>query len=450
VADVMMDKCLVENNVIVSNSHWGIKMPQVHQSRIVNNTLVNPYFGIVLENGRNVENTISIGDSKQPESQDIIIRNNIANNYLYENTLGVEDHNITLANDVAVYDHFFHNWAKFDFSLSESSPAINSGSFDEAPALDASMVSRDLGRFINIGAFEYGKIDESNQRIVVYAETCDMELRSRGKPDWEGQKQIRIGGSGENVDGVGVFPFHLPILTGGKKLLDADFSVHLDKVDNVPNGNVDVYGLIPKNNSNVTQEMYYQGVYGQDFHARPIQNSFFTSDILPGTCKLNETGQNNLLQYLNNSYINGLQFGHFVFIRLSPDQSDIKDYHRWIVTSANVVKEKEKPSLQLTVGYPVIENIRPQSVKIKNKIIAVSNPLEAGKINLYFYGVSAENIQVSISTLQGKRLIHVNLNPAQMQSGFIESFNETFLSTGEYLFDVNGESFIDSQRILVW
>lgn len=450
VSKVRLDNCILENNLIITNSKTGIYTPSINNSKVVNNTLANPYFGIVLIDKKNIENSIMIGHENSPKSTNVIVRNNIANNYVFENLTGIEDHNIKLEVNVKKYDKNFFNWAKFDFSLAESSMALNSGIVEAAPEKDANLVSRSLGNFINIGAFEYGKIDESNQKITIFGDEHDRELRSNGKDDWDGQPQIRIGGSGADFDGVGVFPFQLPLLPGGKKIVSADFSAYMIKIDNVPNGDIDVYGLAYKNNYWVTHDMFYQGVYGQDLKARPIQSRIADGNSISGTTTLDEKGKLGLKAYINTAYSAGAKTGDFIFIRLNPSEDDVTPYHRWIFRSANTENNKEKAKLYLTIGYPELNKPDAKFNKMENMLVVSPNVIDDGKVNLRFYGIENENLKIKFYTYRGSVVFEKQISKDEISNGFIESINDEKLQTGKYIMEVVGDSFSKKQSMLVW
>ncbi|MCK5824879.1 MAG: right-handed parallel beta-helix repeat-containing protein [Ichthyobacteriaceae bacterium] len=448
VAVSALTNSIIENNVVVTNSVSGIKAINVSSSKFVNNTLANPYFGIVLDEKKNISNSIIIGDEKGVKSENVVVRNNIASAFVLENATGVADFNLEVKGEIKDYDKNFFNWAKFDFSLAESSPALNAGTFEGAPKTDASLVSRKLGNFINIGAFEYGKIDESNNEIIIMGDGHDRELRSKGKSDWDGQPKIKVGGSGADFDGVAVFPFKLPLLPGGKQIVEADFSAYMDKIDNKPNGNIDVYGLAFSDKYWVTDNMFYQGQYGQDLTARPIQSSIADGTSISGTTKLSSVGKIGLKGYLNTAYDAGAKVGDFVFIRLNPSVKDVTKYHRWIFQSANVEKDKKKPKLYLTVGYPELNKDGVAFNSIDNTIIASANPLVKGKINLRLYGFEESRLHIKLYTYKGDVVLDKEIHASDNM--FYESVNDNVLATGKYILEFKKGESVKKQTVFVW
>ena len=94
----------VTNNVIVTSACWGIGYASLHGSKIINNTVVDDGSDVGTKNpaGKVVcRPSLAVGDKTHegPSSNDVIIRNNIANGLsIYNiNPNMTMDHNICLA-----------------------------------------------------------------------------------------------------------------------------------------------------------------------------------------------------------------------------------------------------------------------------------------------------------------------------------------------------------------
>ena len=454
ISDIDVENTIIENNVVITNSVSAMVLPLIHNSKIVNNTIANPYFGIVLVDKKNIYATISIGSTEREESVNVIIRNNIADDISFANVKGIEDHNVKLGSSVVEYDKNFFSWAKFDFSLTASSAGLNKGTLEGAPKYDINSVPRSIGNFINVGAFEYGKIDESNEELIVIVDPRDRELRSKGKDDWDGQPQIRVGGSGQDFDGVAVFPFQLPLLPGGKKIVEADFSAYMIKIDNRPEGNLDVYGLPFKVKDKfwvIPHEMFYQGDYGQDLTARPIQRGIADGSSITGTTKLNSAGKLGLKGYLNTSYSAGATTNDFVFIRLNPSSKDVTPFHRWIFQGGNSEKDKHKAKLYLTIGYPELNKEGVVVKEIKNTLVLSSNILKEGKIDLRFYGFKeGESVKVKLLSYKGEVIFEKEITSDKVKGVYVEAINEKPIAVGKYFIEYTVEGKSKKQTALVW
>jgi hypothetical protein len=181
----------VMNNVIVTSACWGIGYASLHSSKIINNTVVAD--GLMPLPG-NCKPLVSVGDKTHegPSSNDVIIRNNIANglNIYNTNPNMTMDHNICLTIEGkcqiltfvdgkpiwGVYKpgmHGDHNIidargaagmfvsfdpAKFiyDLRLRPGAPAIGAGSSIDAPPVDITGALR--GSSIDVGAYQHGPL----------------------------------------------------------------------------------------------------------------------------------------------------------------------------------------------------------------------------------------------------------------------------------------------------
>ncbi len=447
-----ISETIIENNVILSNSENGISLNgEVTNSKIVNNTVVNPYFGLDVLNSNEINTPIAIKIIGNENSTGLVIRNNLTNDLVFEKVKGLADYNLTLPVNVHDYDLCFQNWAKFDFSLSKNSRALNNGTSELAPKLDASLNKRSLGNFVNIGAFEFTKINESNQTFTIIAEVSDRQIHSKGKGDWDGQPQIRVGGVGEGIDGAGVFPFELPIIPGGKEILSVDFKVYLKKIDNKPQGGIDLYGLAPKSNYWVAEEMYYQGTFGQDLKARPIQNNYVGFKHFGGEVKAIKSGKEGLKSYINTVLENGSKAGDYIFLRMNPNARDVTDYNRWSFISANSDKIDKHPKLEIKLGYPALSKIGEAQLKeIKNIIVSSSNPMDVGNVNLYFLGFENENpIELKLFTYKGKEVLKRALKFSEIVNGVFRTENLN-AETGKYLLEYSIEGVTKKQTVFIW
>jgi len=162
------------NNLVYFNKYGGIELgewsdigypgpkPLTH-IKIINNTCYKngEYdggwgFGIAVDN---------------PDASDIVIRNNICSENSAQisikqiNTGRHVDHNLIYGNNIAegtlngtdsvIANPLFVNADAYNFQLLNTSPAIDNGSFTDAPNFDFENTNRPYGDYIDIGAFEY-------------------------------------------------------------------------------------------------------------------------------------------------------------------------------------------------------------------------------------------------------------------------------------------------------
>jgi hypothetical protein len=144
--DGMFDNWVVENNVVITD-HWhGISFYGMRNSRIVNNTVID------LNDVDPGPPWIMVTAHKDgTPSENVVVRNNLATDFSLEGQQVVGDHNTTLT----ALDTFFVNPAKFDLHLLASSPAIDVGSSESAPNLDADGIARPQGAAVDLGAYEW-------------------------------------------------------------------------------------------------------------------------------------------------------------------------------------------------------------------------------------------------------------------------------------------------------
>ena len=447
-----ISESVFENNVIITNGENGIFLKgELNNLKIANNTVVNPYFGLKVDGENQVNSSLKIAVIGEKESSNLIIRNNLSNDVLYKNIKGIADHNLTIPVAVHEFDMCFKNWALFDFSLSNNSKALNKGIAEMAPNLDASLNKRTLGNFVNIGAFEYGKIDETNEVFTITSEITDRQIHSKGKGDWDGQTQIRIGGVAEKIDGAAVFPFKMPIIPGGKEIISANFKIYLSKIDNTPEGGVDLYGLSVKSNFWITEDMFYQGTFGQDLKARPIQNNFVNSDMFLGEVKMLDSGKKGLKSYLNTIIEAGSKPGDYAFLRMNPNSKDVKDYNRWNFVSANSNDTENHPKLEIIVGYPELNKGDVKSLKsIKNTVIVAPNPVNKGNVSFYFLGfLEDEELQIKLLNFSGEQVLNHTSKISDFPNKVYRTKNLK-LTTGKYILETTVKEQTQKQIVFVW
>jgi hypothetical protein len=120
----------------------------MHNSRIVNNTVIDvndvtpgpPWIMVTAHK----DGTLST---------DVIVRNNLATAYDLSGTNVTDDHNTTLQTSDLV--QYFVNPATFDLHLLPTAPAVDTGSADQAPSIDADRIARPQGSAVDLGAFEW-------------------------------------------------------------------------------------------------------------------------------------------------------------------------------------------------------------------------------------------------------------------------------------------------------
>lgn len=190
---------------------------------------------------------------------------------------------------------------------------------------------------------------QSAQAVVfnINGNTADQGIYSTGGSNWVGQDTGRVGGASDTADGAFVYVFALPDL-GGEAIDTAslDFSF---TISNSPNGNADLYGLDYSSTAGVSAATdYYQGAYGDDPNATPLQDDILTLSSTEGRMSTDATGSANLASYLTAQYDNGAQPGDYVKLRLNIDVANESNYYYYKVDSANNGTVENRPVLNIT------------------------------------------------------------------------------------------------------
>lgn len=135
---------VVENNVVITD-HWhGISFLGMRDSRIVNNTVID------LNQATPGPPWIMVAPHKDGRpSQNVVVRNNVATDFSLQGTSITADHNLTITNASALFVA-----PPYDLHLRPGTAAVDTGSFDLAPALDVEGVPRPQGPAVDLGAYE--------------------------------------------------------------------------------------------------------------------------------------------------------------------------------------------------------------------------------------------------------------------------------------------------------
>ncbi len=249
--DGMFENFVIENNVVIVD-HWhGISLYGAKNCKIINNTVVDTYFGITYPGSSDPlgPSWIRIADHKDgTQSSNNIIRNNISNKIILDAPyIGVSDHNLIVdGNGSGDYENLFIDWSKNDMHLKQNSQAIDKGTADEAPGLDADANFRPQGLF-DTGAYEYGTPDsgETGNNIwqSFYAEPFSKNFTV----------EFDLKPGGDYIDAV------TGILSGeANDYPDLSCIVRLN-----PNGTVDAY-----DQDHYTSDVNLKYTKGDEFHVK--------------------------------------------------------------------------------------------------------------------------------------------------------------------------------------
>ena len=145
--DGIYDDWVVENNVVLANTWYGIAFNGARNCRIINNTVCR------LDTLDCSLPSITVSDyTNGIKSTNCVIRNNFSSTIVNNgDSTCSNDHNISFCNP----DSFFMDYKNGDVRLKAGSAGIDSGSSILAPQTDIVGISRPQGKAVDIGAFEY-------------------------------------------------------------------------------------------------------------------------------------------------------------------------------------------------------------------------------------------------------------------------------------------------------
>jgi parallel beta-helix repeat protein len=145
--DGFFEDWVIENNVVIVN-HWhGITLLGARNTRVVNNTVLDNRLG-----ERPGPPWIDVSAHKDgTPSENIVIRNNLAQTITLEANSSTEDHNVAFDDPASL----FVDVAGHDLHLVDGASVIDTGSDDLAPATDHDGIPRPQGAGIDPGAFEW-------------------------------------------------------------------------------------------------------------------------------------------------------------------------------------------------------------------------------------------------------------------------------------------------------
>ncbi len=142
----LCDNWTVENNVVLTNTWYGIAFDGAHDCRIINNTVCR------LDTSDATLPCITVSDSFETTGARCVLRNNFCGAVVDTgDSTNRDDHNITAYDP----DSFFIKYGQQDLRLKPGCAAVDSGSPILAPDSDIVGTVRPQGAGVDIGAYEY-------------------------------------------------------------------------------------------------------------------------------------------------------------------------------------------------------------------------------------------------------------------------------------------------------
>ncbi|MCH6258439.1 putative Ig domain-containing protein, partial [Puniceicoccaceae bacterium K14] len=191
--------------------------------------------------------------------------------------------------------------------------------------------------------------DVSSRFVTLYGKGIDAELRKNAGWQFDGANTIRVGGSSNNDDSVGVFGFELPELAHGEIVTGAILSIHLERASG-PSGDVDLYGLGMGTNAVEDGTLFYSGFFGGDSHADiwPLQSAFAKPNSPSGY--VDSDASSELTSFITEQFLYGAEEGELIYFRLNPSISDESNYKFWEFSTANRSNYEPMLILEITSG----------------------------------------------------------------------------------------------------
>lgn len=146
--DGTLKNFLVENNVVLVAHYHGMSFYGLYDSRIVNNTIYNPY------TSKKDRARLMIQPKKNgAASANIYVANNIAPQFMLRGKSITRKANLQVNQDKA--KQYYVDAAKYNMHLRKGAKAIDAGQSKYAPKLDHDRKPRPVGKGFDIGAYEY-------------------------------------------------------------------------------------------------------------------------------------------------------------------------------------------------------------------------------------------------------------------------------------------------------
>jgi parallel beta helix pectate lyase-like protein len=131
---------VVENNVVLVSHYHGITLDTAQNCRIVNNTSLD------------ITDEMPAWIRLSGKSSGCIVRNNLSRSFATQADPKVSaDHNLIIGNP----GDLFQDYKRYNVHLKSGSPAIDTGSAEEAPKKDADGKPRPQGKGYDVGAYEF-------------------------------------------------------------------------------------------------------------------------------------------------------------------------------------------------------------------------------------------------------------------------------------------------------
>lgn len=312
-------------------------------------------------------------------------------------------------------------------------------------------ITADNGTSISSESFKLTVVDDGTA-FTIFSTKADASVYSpnpnQDDPNYTIstlENTIIGGGYIEGKQLSGVFPFSLPEIPQGLKVIDAKFVINYASSNNPGGvvGNLDLYGIDFRSSDLVLLTDGFAGAYGQDGNATPLQDNFANISTPFGLVETTSGGTNNLIAYLNDQYLNATT-GNFVFLRLSTDDVDQQRYSRMLFTTADGAEANGSPYPTLIIKFGAdLSNDK----KEFSNLTVYPNPVSNGQITISSSDFqNSKEIEVEVYSVGGQ-LVKKTTKSANGNSFQLDLSNTN--NNGLYFLKINDGTFSQIKKIIV-
>lgn len=275
----------------------------------------------------------------------------------------------------------------------------------------------------------------------------DQQIESNNTLHWVGSEEHYIGGTfGEN-NGVAVLPFQLPIIPDGMEIKSANLNIHHTGKENMPVGNVAIYGLPFQNTADVSRNSYWQGASPEDeMGGILVVDNFIQSTTETRFHSLDSVATQKFANYINQQIMAGANSGDYLLLRMNSNIANEIENAFYKFSSADAENAALRPYVSYTIGEISTSLENPD---ITNSPITVyPNPVALHQA-LTLKSEGNQNVEVRISNLNGQLLWHKNVETFDNGSVQLATQN-IFQEAGVYLLEMRTGEEIFNGKIMVF
>lgn len=445
-----VEGCAIENNVIICD-HWhGLSLFNASSTSVLNNTIVDAYLNTSYEHETRKDYLKPLGpcrlwvENKTDLPANNVIANNLVSDIRTRGDVGLVKNNPVVESSYKSMDATFIDWQHLDFRLRPGSEYVKNGVGTLCSSVDATGVARNCDAATNVGAYENTSTGAHVTDKVIVGDKSDVELRSNGVKDWNGQPVMNIGGASDKYNSNAFLVFTIPAIPAHAKIERASLSINLEMVQNSPSGSVDLFAVMPAKSSELTIKDFYQGSVDKAELVRLIEPSILSCGTATGRVELSQRGSLSLADFINTLIESGARAGDNFMLRLNHNSTNIAAYSRWRISAADSESAANRPSIALFMDRTNGEG----AVKRHTPTLHIfPSPSYSGSFKIWAEGLPDDNThsQVCVNDSDGKELLRMNL-----KEGNNDSPKDITLERGTYMAVFSYGTQTHTQSFFVW